>query len=391
MSFDRIAVIVLDSVGIGEMPDAAAFGDAGSHTIGHILERVPALNLPNLRRWGLDRIAPLGAWTPAAEAGAYFGKMAEASVGKDTMTGHWEIAGLRVTVPFRTFPEGFPKELLGEFEARTGRGVLGNKPASGTEILDELGEEQMRTGQWIVYTSADSVFQIAAHEEIIPLEELYEACRIARELTLDDRYAVGRVIARPYVGKPGAFKRTPNRHDYAVAPPEPTILDSLKDSGLDVIAVGKIGDIFSMEGITESLPTKSNADGIGQTAQTLARSFKGLLFTNLVDFDSLYGHRRDPQGYAEALEAFDRAVPELEKLVGDKDLLIVTADHGNDPTHPGTDHTREYVPLLVYSPAFQAHGSLGIRSTFADIAATIADNFGVQSPEHGSSFLSMLR
>lgn len=393
MVFDRIAVIVLDSVGIGEMPDAASFGDAGSHTIGHILERMPALHLPNLRRWGLDRIAPLGDWTPDAASGpaAYYGKMAEASVGKDTMTGHWEIAGLKVSVPFRTFPDGFPQELLDVFEARTGRGVLGNKPASGTEILDELGGEQMRSGKWIVYTSADSVFQIAAHEEIIPLEELYEACRIARELTLDDRYAVGRVIARPYIGSPGAFKRTPNRHDYAVAPPQPTVLNALKDGGFDVIAVGKIGDIFSMEGITESLPTKSNADGIEQTAKALARPFKGLLFTNLVDFDSLFGHRRDPIGYGEALEQFDRAVPELERLLGERDLLIITADHGNDPVHSGTDHTREYVPLLAYSPAFASQGSLGVRSTFADIAATIADNFGVNRPDNGSSFLGELK
>ncbi|CAH1210398.1 Phosphopentomutase [Paenibacillus plantiphilus] len=392
MSFDRIAVIVLDSVGIGEMPDAASFGDAGSHTIGHILKRVPTLQLPNLRRWGIDRIAPLGNWMPGQNsAAAHYGKMAEASVGKDTMTGHWEIAGLKVSVPFRTFPDGFPQELLAAFEARTGRGVLGNKPASGTEILDELGEEQIRTGKWIVYTSADSVFQIAAHEEVIPLEELYEACRVARELTLDDRYAVGRVIARPYIGAPGGFKRTPNRHDYAVSPPQPTVLNSLQNGGFDVIAVGKIGDIFSMEGITESLPTKSNADGIEQTAQALARPFKGLLFTNLVDFDSLYGHRRDPIGYGEALEEFDRAMPELERLIGERDLLIITADHGNDPIHRGTDHTREYVPLLVYSPSFTAQGSLGVRSTFADIAATIAHNFGVNPPENGSSFLSELR
>lgn len=391
MKFERIAVIVLDSVGIGELPDAPAFGDVGSHTLGHILREVPSLALPNMRSWGLDRIAELGSWKPEGDAKSYYGKMAEVSVGKDTMTGHWEIAGLRVTVPFRTFSGGFPSELLEAFEERTGRGVLGNKSASGTEILDELGEEQMKTGKWIVYTSADSVFQIAAHEEIIPLEELYRACEIARELTLDDRYAVGRVIARPYVGQPGAFKRTPNRHDYAVKPPEATVLNTLKDSGLDVIAVGKIDDIFCSEGVTEALPTKSNEDGVEKTLAALGRPFKGMLFTNLVDFDSLFGHRRDPGGYAGALEAFDRSLPKLAELVSDKDLLIITADHGNDPTYTGTDHTREYVPLLVYSPAFTTPGSLGVRFTFADVAATIADNFGVKAPANGISFLSELR
>ncbi|MBW7459772.1 phosphopentomutase, partial [Paenibacillus sepulcri] len=254
-----------------------------------------------------------------------------------------------------------------------------------------LGEEQIRTGKWIVYTSADSVFQIAAHESVIPLDELYEGCRIARELTLDDRYSIGRVIARPYIGEPGAFKRTPNRHDYAVKPPEPTLLNALQDKNYDVIAVGKINDIFDGEGVTESLPTKSNADGIQKTREMLERPFKGLLFTNLVDFDSLYGHRRDPKGYAEALEEFDRALPSLMEPLGDRDLLIITADHGNDPTHAGTDHTREYVPLLVYSPALQSPGPLGVRSTLADVAATIADNFGVKPPQSGASFIKGLR
>ncbi|MCQ6558103.1 phosphopentomutase [Paenibacillus mendelii] len=390
MRFERITLIVLDSVGIGELPDAGAFGDTGAHTIGHILETMPSLALPHMRSWGLDRIAPLGSWRPEGQAQAYYGKMAEVSVGKDTMTGHWELAGLRVTVPFRTFPDGFPRELLDEFEARTGRGVLGNKPASGTEILNELGDEQMRTGKWIVYTSADSVFQIAAHEDVIPLEELYEGCKIARELTLQDPYAIGRVIARPYVGTPGDFRRTPNRHDYAVNPPEPTVLNALKEAGRDVIAIGKIQDIFSGEGITEARPTKSNDDGIRQTVAMLERPFKGLLFTNLVDFDALYGHRRDPKGYGEALEAFDRCLPELAESLGESDLLILTADHGNDPTYTGTDHTREYVPLLVYGPSLQSAGSLGIRTTFADIAATIAHNFGVERPGNGTSFLNEL-
>ncbi|GGF87380.1 phosphopentomutase [Paenibacillus abyssi] len=390
MGFKRMTVIVLDSVGIGELPDADRFGDSGSHTLGHIVQRVSGFDLPELRRWGLANIAPLEGWSPAANPQAYYGKMAEVSVGKDTMTGHWELAGLKVSVPFQTFTDGFPAALIEAFEHRTGRKVIGNKAASGTEILDELGEEQMQTGAWIVYTSADSVFQIAAHEEIIPLKELYRACEIARELTLDERYAVGRVIARPYIGEPGKFTRTPNRHDYAVKPPEPTVLNALQEAQLDVLSVGKINDIFSGEGITESYPTKSNADGISRTIELLGRDFTGLLFTNLVDFDSLYGHRRDPEGYARALEEFDRAVPTLEAQLRQDDLLIVTADHGNDPTHPGTDHTREYVPLLVFSPSLQAPQSLGIRATFADVSATIADNFGVKATGNGVSFLPQL-
>ncbi|MEK3881519.1 phosphopentomutase [Paenibacillus sp. PL2-23] len=392
MKFERIAVIVLDSVGIGELPDAEAYGDVGSHTLGHIAERVKDLSLPHMRRWGLDRIASISDWKPEAEPpAAYYTKMAEVSVGKDTMTGHWELMGLKLTVPFQTFPEGFPPELIGAFEERTGRKVIGNKSASGTEILDELGEEQMRTGAWIVYTSADSVFQIAAHEDVIPLEELYRGCQIARELTMDERYAVGRVIARPYIGQPGAFKRTPNRHDYAVKPPQPTVLNALQDAGYDTIAIGKINDIFDGEGIGESEPTKSNADGIERTIARLKLPFQGLLFTNLVDFDSLYGHRRDPEGYARALEEFDRAIPELEGTLGSKDLLIVTADHGNDPTHPGTDHTREYVPIMLYSPAFKACEELPVMATFSDLGATIADNFGAAAPPNGRSFLELLR
>lgn len=391
MKFERIAVIVLDSVGIGELPDADRYGDAGAHTLGHIAKRVPELALPRLRSWGLDRIAPIFDWQPGTAApGAYHGKMAEVSVGKDTMTGHWELMGLKLATPFQTFPDGFPPELIEPFQQRTGRKVIGNKSASGTQILDELGAEQMESGAWIVYTSADSVFQIAAHEEVIPLEELYRACEIARELTMDERFTVGRVIARPYEGRPGAFQRTPNRHDYAVKPPQPTVLNALKDGGYDVISIGKINDIFDGEGITRSQPTKSNADGIRRTAQVLEGSFRGLLFTNLVDFDSLYGHRRDPSGYAAALEEFDRALPELEALIGERDLLVVTADHGNDPTHPGTDHTREYVPILLYSPAFNHPGVLPTRSSFSDLGATIADNFGVQAPPNGTSFLDLL-
>jgi phosphopentomutase len=390
MTFERIAVIVLDSVGIGELPDAAEYGDKGSHTLGHIVISVPAVSLPNMRRLGLANIAQLDDWQPEPQPTAHFGKMAEVSVGKDTMTGHWELMGLRIETPFRTFPEGFPPELISEFERETGRRVIGNKPASGTEILDELGEEQMKTGAWIVYTSADSVFQLAAHEEIIPLDELYEACRIARRLTMKDEWSVGRVIARPYIGQPGAFKRTPNRHDYAVKPPMPTVLNALKEEGLEVIAVGKINDIFDGEGITRALPTKSNAHGIETTLQQLKSPFRGLLFTNLVDFDSLYGHRRDPEGYAHALEEFDRAVPALLDSLTERDLLVITADHGNDPTHTGTDHTREYVPILAFSPAFRQIGELGTLATYADLAATIADNFSVSIATHGHSFLAKL-
>ncbi|PZD93465.1 phosphopentomutase [Paenibacillus sambharensis] len=389
MQFKRMTVIVLDSVGIGELPDAPSFGDAGAHTLGHIAEQVSGFDLPNLRKLGLGNIAPIGDWNPAAEPLAAYGRMAEVSVGKDTMTGHWELAGLRINVPFRTFPDGFPAELLSIFEERTGRKVIGNKPASGTEILDELGRRQMETGEWIVYTSADSVFQIAAHEEIIPLEELYRACEIARELTLEEPYAVGRVIARPYVGEPGSFKRTSNRHDYAVSPPSPTVLNALQDGGFDVWSVGKINDIFSGEGITASYPTKSNADGIERTIELMDKSFSGLLFTNLVDFDSLFGHRRDPAGYAGALKEFDQELPRLLERVTEDDLLIITADHGNDPVHAGTDHTREYVPLLAYNPRLK-NVRLGVRETFSDVAATIAANFGVAGTGNGRSFLSEL-
>ncbi|MDP4096708.1 phosphopentomutase [Paenibacillus sp. P96] len=389
--FKRVVFIVLDSVGIGELPDAAKFGDEGAHTLGHILERMPQTKLSNMQKLGLGNIAELPHIEPAEKPAGYYGKMNEVSVGKDTMTGHWELMGLKINTPFNTYPEGFPADLIIEFEKQTGRKVLCNKPASGTVVLDEYGEEQMKTGAWIVYTSADSVFQIAAHEDIIPLEELYEACKIARRLTLAPEHSVGRVIARPYVGQPGSFKRTPNRHDYAVKPPEPTVMNLLANAGHDVIAVGKIKDIFDGEGVTDSYPTQSNEHGIEVTLEQLGREFNGLLFTNLVDFDSLYGHRRDPEGYARALEVFDNAVPDLIAKIGPDDLLIISADHGNDPVHSGTDHTREYVPVLIYSPSLQTPASIGVRDTYADLGATIAENFGVQPPLHGKSFLNLLK
>lgn len=391
MAFKRICLIVLDSVGIGELPDAPKFGDEGAHTLGHIAERVEGFALPNMQKLGLGSIAPLKGIPASEQTGAYYGKMAEVSVGKDTMTGHWELMGLKVDIPFNVYPDGFPAELIEAFEEETGRKVLGNKPASGTEILDELGAEQVKTGSWIVYTSADSVFQLAAHEEIIPLDELYNACKIARRLTMDERFSVGRVIARPYVGTPGAWKRTPNRHDYAVKPPAPTVMNKLKDAGLDVISIGKIYDIFDSEGITDATSTKSNADGIRKTIDAMDKQFHGIVFTNLVDFDSLFGHRRDPEGYAGALVEFDQALPELMSKIGEEDLLILTADHGNDPIHSGTDHTREYVPVLIYSPALKGSGSIGVRATFSDLGATIADNFGTQGTGHGESFLQLLK
>ncbi|NIK79825.1 phosphopentomutase [Paenibacillus castaneae] len=391
MKYDRISVIVLDSVGIGALPDAHVYGDVGSHTLGHICEQVPTMKLPHLAALGLGCIAPLETIPAVDKPLACYGKMGEVSVGKDTMTGHWELMGLKVEVPFQVYPGGFPAELIERFEEMTGRKVIGNKASSGTDILEQYGEEQLRTGAWIVYTSADSVFQIAAHEAVIPLEELYRACEIARELTLNDPYVVGRIIARPYVGEPGNYKRTPNRHDYALEPFGETVLDHLKHDGYAVISVGKINDIFTGHGINESYPTKSNLDGIETTLKLLKRSFKGMLFTNLVDFDSLYGHRRDPEGYAACLEEFDHYLPELMKHTGERDLLIITADHGNDPTWPGTDHTREYVPILIYNPLLAKETvSIGTRNTFADLAATIADNFQVTEPHIGTSFLALL-
>lgn len=389
--FNRIHLIVLDSVGIGEAPDAAAFGDTGSDTLGHIAESTGGLSMPNMEKLGLGNIKTVQGILPVSSPEAFYGRLQEASVGKDTMTGHWEIMGLNIDTPFKVYPEGFPPELIAQLEEKTGRKVIGNKPASGTEILDELGAEHMETGAIIVYTSADPVLQIAAHEEIVPLEELYKICEIARELTLSPEFLVGRVIARPFIGEEGAFKRTSNRHDYALTPFNRTVMNELKDNGKDVIAIGKIDDIYNGAGVTKALRTKDNTDGMDKMAAVAGEKFNGLSFLNLVDFDALFGHRRDPKGYGEALEEFDRRLPEVLEKMDSDDLLIITADHGNDPTFPGTDHTREFVPLLAYSPRFEAGKELGLGSTFADIGATIAENFSVPMPEFGTSFLAKLK
>ncbi|KAF0825865.1 phosphopentomutase [Cytobacillus firmus] len=390
-TYKRVFLIVMDSVGIGEAPDADKFGDKGADTIGHIAEKMNGLKMPNMGKLGLSNIREIKGIEKADNPMAFYTKMQEASNGKDTMTGHWEIMGLNIQTPFRVFPDGFPEELISELESRTGRKIIGNKPASGTEILVELGEEHMRTGALIVYTSADSVLQIAAHEDIIPIEEQYKICKIARELTLDEKYMVGRVIARPFVGEPGNFQRTSNRHDYALKPFDRTVMNEMADGGLDVVAIGKISDIYDGEGVTEAIRTTSNMDGMDKLIETFDKEFTGLSFVNLVDFDALFGHRRDPEGYGKALEEFDERLPEVFAKMQDGDLLMITADHGNDPVHHGTDHTREYVPLLVYSKDMKEGKELPVSETFADIGATIADNFKVKMPAYGKSFLDQLK
>lgn len=387
--YKRIHVIVMDSVGIGEAPDAEAFGDVGSDTLGHIAETA-GLTIPNLEKLGLGNIRDLKGITPADEPMGYHTKLEEISAGKDTMTGHWELMGLNIQTPFRVFPDGFPEELIKKLEDHTNRKIVGNKPASGTEILDEYGAHQMETGDLIVYTSADSVLQIAAHEEVIPLEELYEICEYAREITLEDPYMIGRIIARPYLGEPGNFSRTSNRHDYALSPFGKTALDHLKEADYDVIAIGKISDIFNEQGITEAVRTKSNMDGVDQLLNVMKKDFTGFSFLNLVDFDAVYGHRRNPEGYAQAIEEFDARIPELIEALGEEDLLVITADHGNDPTFRGTDHTREYVPLLAYGKSMTNGGKLK-QGYFADLSATILENFNVPVMENGTSFLADLK
>ena len=392
--YNRVFVIVVDSLGVGPMMDSADYGDAGAHTLLHISESVEEFHIPNLQKLGMANLVPLKQVEAVGTPIAYYTKLNEKSLGKDTMTGHWEMMGLEVTTPFKTFTDtGFPPELIAELEKRTGRKVIGNKSASGTEILDELAEEEIATGHMIVYTSADSVLQICGNEETFGLEELYRCCEIAREITMKDEWKVGRVIARPYVGKKrGQFKRTSNRHDYALKPFGKTALDALKESGLDVISIGKIQDIFDGEGITRALKSKSSVHGMEQTIEVVGEAFHGLCFVNLVDFDALWGHRRDPVGYAGEIEKFDEKLGTLLEKLDNDDLLIITADHGNDPTHTGTDHTREKVPFLAYSKSMEQGGELPQADTFAVVGATVCDNFGVKMPEGtiGTSLLDKL-
>jgi len=381
--FSRVIAIVLDSAGIGELPDAARYGDEGSNTIGNIAAAVP-LSLPTLRAFGLGRVVPLDASTPPQAVAAY-GRMAEQSPGKDSVTGHWEIAGLVLDRPFPVFPNGFPPDVISAFEARIGRAVLGNVVASGTAIIDELGPQHVATGLPIVYTSADSVFQIAAHEDIVPVATLYEWCEAAFDIVARG-HGVGRVIARPFVGSPGAFKRTSNRRDFALTPHAPTLLDRLHDAGITVAAVGKVDDLFAGRGITSAVHTASDDEGMNEVERLLGAVTRGLIFANLVDFDTLYGHRNDVEGYAANLERFDARLATLLPLLRDDDLLIITADHGNDPTTPSTDHSREYVPVFAFGAHVRAR-DLGTRYTFADLGQTVADVFGVGPLDHGTSFL----
>ncbi|MDE5872500.1 MAG: phosphopentomutase [Lachnospiraceae bacterium] len=381
--FKRIFTIVIDSLGVGAMEDAADFGDIGTDTLGHISQRMDNFQIPNLQKLGLANLHSLKQVMPVDKPMGYYMKMNEASTGKDTMTGHWEMMGLHITKPFQTFTDtGFPDALVAELEKRTGHKVIGNKSASGTEILDELAEEEIATGNMIVYTSSDSVLQICGNEETFGLDELYRCCEIARELTMRDEWKVGRVIARPYVGKKkGEFVRTSNRHDYALKPYGQTALNALKDAGYDVISVGKINDIFAGEGVTDSNRSKSSVHGMEQTIEIAERDFTGLCYVNLVDFDTLWGHRRNPIGYGQELERFDEKLGQFLEAMREDDLLIITADHGNDPTHTGTDHTRERVPFIAYSPSLKDSGRLPDSDTFADIGATITDNFNVAMPE----------
>ena len=392
--YKRIFVVVLDSLGIGAVEDSPEYGDVGVDTLGHIAREVPGLKIPNLKKLGMVNLHPLEGMEPAEHPLGRYMRLKERSRGKDTMTGHWEMMGLLVTTPFQTFTShGFPKELIDELEKRTGRKIIGNRSASGTEILDELAEEEIREGHLIVYTSADSVLQICGNEETMGLDSLYHYCEIARELTLRDEWKVGRVIARPYTGmKKGEFKRTSNRHDYALKPYGRTALNALKDAGYDVVSIGKIYDIFDGEGLTQSNHSNSSVHGMEQTIQYAKTDFNGLCFVNLVDFDALWGHRRNPEGYGRELERFDEKLGELLPLLGEDDLLILTADHGNDPTYTGTDHTREQVPFIAYSPSMEGGKDLGSADTFAVIGATVADNFGVKMPEGtiGTSVLDEL-
>lgn len=386
----RVIIIVLDSVGIGELPDAASYGDSGSDTLGNIARTLSGLNLPNLAKLGLGNIAPLAGVLPAEKPAGNYGKMAELSAGKDTTTGHWELAGVVLEKAFPTFPKGFPAEFIRRFEEAVGRKVIGNEVASGTEIIQRLGPEHVKTGRPIVYTSADSVFQVAAHEEVIPLAELMRLCTIAREMLVGEM-EVGRVIARPFLGTEGNYYRTANRHDFAVYPPYLTLLDHVQKRSLPVLAVGKIKDIYNGQGVTEYTLTKSNNEGIDKTLEYMAQKRPGLLMVNLVDFDMLYGHRNDVQGYAASLEDFDKRLPEILRAMDPEDVLIITADHGCDPTTVSTDHSREYVPLLVYGPNLKQGLNLGTRRSFADVGATAAEILQTEPLRHGTSFYSLIK
>lgn len=408
----RVILMVMDSLGIGQLPDAEQYGDKGADTLGHIYKEYPQLNIPNLQKLGFGNIQGAaggalalgkstsvcsravrcdrpGSADAAVPAGA-FGKLKELSRGKDTITGHWEIAGLRTDVPFKTYPDGFPQEFIEEFQKEIGREVIGNYTASGTVIIEELGPEHEASGKPIVYTSADSVFQIAANTEVIPLDELYDICKKARALLQGD-WACGRVIARPYVIKDGKRERTPDRRDYAVSPPEKTMLDLISDAGKTVYAVGKISDIFNGSGVTVSVHTDNNMDGVDKTIEAIKQEFEGLIFTNLVDFDSKFGHRRDPAGYGRAIEQFDERLPEIIGAMGSSDALILCADHGNDPVHSGWDHTREHVPVVIYGESVKAGIDLGVRNSFADIGATVCDILGVEKTSVGESFLDLIK
>ena len=390
--YKRVFLIVMDSLGIGAEPDAALYGDATTDTFGHIAERYP-LNIPNLQNLGISNLHPLKGVQKVGKPLGYYGILQETSKGKDTLTGHWEIMGLNVQQPFIAFTDtGFPQELMDELKEKTGHDWLGNYSASGTEIIKELGEQAIKEGKMIVYTSADSVLQIAAHEKYFGLEELYRCCKIAREITMKPEWRVGRIIARPFIGEGSeTFTRTSNRHDYAIAPYQPTVLDSLKESGYDVISVGKINDIFSGCGVTEAYKSKSNSDGMEITISMTEKDFTGICFTNLVDFDALWGHRRNPEGYGKEIDVFDKYLGQLMEKVNDDDLIILTADHGNDPTWVGTDHTREQVPCICFSKSLKSSGQLPTSKTFANIGYTIADNFEVKLPENGESFLDLLK
>lgn len=386
----RVILIIMDSLGVGALPDAERFGDVGVNTLNNIAKNVSSFKIPNLVNLGIGNLEGVTDIESSNQVLGAYGRSMEVSNGKDTTMGHWEIAGLNISEPFNTYPDGFPEEIIKPFEEQTGRKVLCNKPASGTVVIEEYGQQHVETGDLIVYTSADSVFQIAAHEEVVPIETLYEYCEIAREMLMG-KHQVARVIARPFIGQAGSFERTANRHDYSLKPFDKTVLDNLKEAGKDVIAVGKIVDIFDGEGITESVHTKSNMDGVDQTLRYMKEDNDGLIFTNLVDFDAKFGHRRNIEGYRDAIEEFDARLPEIMAAMKDDDILMLSADHGNDPSHVGTDHTREYIPILVYGKGIKSNTNMGTRETFADIAATIADVLQVKAPINGKSFYDIIK